>query len=94
VAVFLATEDLLQDPNVDPAVLEEELAGMGFDLEMLREQEAWHLGYLPAEANKERQKLGYAANTELLPAIQIGKNKGTFSVDGAGKPIVIFDSEQ
>lgn len=93
VAVFLTTEDLLNQLDAEQTQsLEDELSGMGFDLDMLREQEAWHLGYLPAEANKERIKLGYAANTELLPHVLEGHNKATFSVDGAGKPIVIFEA--
>lgn len=95
VAVFLTTEDLFETIyEADLPQFEEELGAMGFDTKMLCEQEAWHLGYLPAEGNKERIKLGYAANTELLPQILEGHNSATFSVDGAGKPIVIFDSEQ
>lgn len=83
----LPTDEFLVDE------LETQLSGQGYDLEQVREQDEWHLGFLP-KAAKNNPALE-AWNVEVQKAIHaVAGNSGTIacslSFDGSGKPTVLI----
>ena len=54
-----------------------------------------HLGYVAATGGKPLlANPGYVGNGDILPLLAQGVTRTTFSVDGAGKPILLIDEPQ
>lgn len=90
IKVILLSEDLPQDGEV-AASLDTDLSGMGYTLEDIKAEPAWHLGYVAASDGKPLQGTDYVGNKEVAPLMAQGTTTCTFGVDGAGKPILFLE---